>query len=583
LTGGRDDDLAYFVFDLLHLDGRDLTSAPLVERKAALRALIDRAPRGLGVVYSDHVVGRGPDFLAAACRHRLEGVVSKRADSRYVAGRGRDWVKSKCKRGQELVVGGWTDPAGARQGFGALLVGVHDATGALRFAGKIGTGYTDGTLAELKERLAAVETDVSPFVDPPRGAEARGVHWTEPKLVVEAEFTEWTSDGKLRHPSFKGLRADKPASDIVREEPKTVPDKKSSPHRASSLGVRHPVGTHKVSDTVWPAKRSLTPSGRPRGVRHRVAGRGVSDAGRGDAERATVAGVAISHPERVLYPDQGLTKLDLARYYEAIADWVLPHVRDRLLTLVRCPDGSEGQCFYQKHGGFGLSERVRRVPVKEKTKTDEYLAVDDLAGVVSLVQIGVLELHLWGSRADRMEEPDRMIFDLDPDPSVPWPRVVEGARLLRERLAKLGLDTFLKTTGGKGLHVVAPLARRAEQDWDVVKEFSRRVVEGVVREAPERYTANMRKAERAGRIFIDYLRNGRGATAVAPYSPRARKNAPVATPITWDELDDGARSDSFTVKTVGKRLASLRRDPWAGIDKTRQTLTKSMRRDVGMA
>jgi len=301
-----------------------------------------------------------------------------------------------------------------------------------------------------------------------------------------------------------------------------------------------------------------------------------------DLESAEVAGVRLTHPGRVLFPDQGLTKLDLARYYEAVAGRLLPHLRDRPLSLVRCPSGRDGQCFYQKHLGAGFPKAIRRVRIQEKEGgTGAYGVANSLAAVVALVQMGVLEIHTWGSRRDRLERPDRMIFDLDPDEGLPWERVVEAASELRDRLRELGLVSFLKTTGGKGLHVVVPLLRR--NSWDQIHDFSAAVAESFVRRRPDRYVATASKEKRAGRVFIDYLRNTRGATAVAPYSTRAKPAAPVSTPIAWDELTPGLRSDRFTVANLPARLAALAGDPWEGFDGVRQPITREMTREVGLA
>lgn len=295
-----------------------------------------------------------------------------------------------------------------------------------------------------------------------------------------------------------------------------------------------------------------------------------------DVQRKLFAGVRLTSPEKVLYPEQGITKLELATYYASIADWILPHLAHRPLVLVRCPEGRASECFYQKHPVRGTPESLRQIPIAEKTSTKNYVVVDDIDGLISLAQIGTLEIHAWGSREDRLEQPDRLIFDLDPDPSVPWPRVVDSARQVRGFLDELGLRSFLKTTGGKGLHLVVPVARR--HDWDEVKEFCKNVAELIVRADPGRYTANMSKAARVNKIYLDYLRNGRGATAIAPYSTRARPDAPVSTPLDWDELSPRIRSDRFTVKNLAARLASLDHDPWDEIAKTRQSLTGPMKR-----
>ncbi|HWP66482.1 MAG TPA: DNA ligase D [Candidatus Limnocylindria bacterium] len=516
LSGTRAPNLVYMAFDLLHLDGWDLTGAALEDRKAVLRALVEAA--GIEPCrYSDHVRGGGAEFLRHACRLGLEGIVSKRRDAPYTPGRGRSWLKIKCVHEQEFVIGGFTDPAGRRAGIGALLVGVNEA-GRLVYAGKVGTGFTDATARALRARLDALESDRCPFAERPAGV--AGAHWVRPELVAEVGFSEWTPDGRLRHPSFKGLRDDKPAASVVRERP-------TSAARAA---------------------------------------RAAAD----DPPEVEVAGVRLTHADRVVYPALGLTKLDVARFYEAIAEWVVPQLRDRPTTLVRCPDGLDGGCFYQKHVGYWAPPTLRRVRIRERRKSGEYLVVDDLPGLIGLVQIGILEIHTWNSRTAHLEQPDRLVFDLDPGPDVPWRAVVAAARLIRARLRAVGLESLVKTTGGKGLHVVVPLV--IGPGWDACAAFARAFATTLAREVPEAFTATMAKRARAGRIFIDYLRNLRGATAVAAYSTRARPEAPVSTPLAWDELDVRHDSAHYTVLNLPRRLAALRDDPWGDYEQLRRPL-----------
>jgi bifunctional non-homologous end joining protein LigD len=529
---GAADRLVYYVFDLLHLDGHDLTGEPLEQRKAKLAELV-KDP-GKSIRFSEHVAGNGPAFFARGCKMHLEGVISKRRDAPYRPGRGGDWLKSKCVQKDEFVIGGFTDPERSREGIGALLVGHHDR-GQLRYVGKVGTGFDDRMLRKLKHDLAAIETEESPFADLKR--RSAKIHWVEPTRVAQVAFGAWTRDHRLRHASFQGLREDKPAEEVTRDKP--------------------------VAAARLAARRS-----RARTSPARSAERNDEDY---DAAAHEFHGVRLTSPEKVLYPEQGITKLDLARYFEQVADWMLPHVVDRPLVLVRCPDGMGKDCFYQKHPGVGTPPNLRQIPIREKSKTEKYLLVDDAAGLISLAQIGALEIHAWGCRADKIETPDRLIFDLDPDPSVGWSDVVVAARQVRKFLEDLGLESFLKTTGGKGLHLVVPIDRR--HDWDMAKAFCKDVADAVVAADPDRYTANMSKAARPGKIYLDYLRNGRGATAVVAYSTRSRPGAPVSTPLTWAELDGDIRSDTFTIRNVMARLGKLRRDPWDGIEKVRQSLT----------
>lgn len=526
--------LSYFLFDLPFVDGLDLRDQPLQERKRRLQRLLNRAPAPLR--YSDHVVGHGAEFHRQACAHGLEGIVSKRCAAAYVPRRTSDWLKIKCALRQEFVIAGFTDPGGARNGFGALLLGYWDGD-ALRYAGRVGTGFDERGLKALGAQLKRLEVERPPFVDPPQGSEARGVHWCRPERVGEVAFTGWTRDGRLRHPSFQGLRADKPARAVVRERALAAPRDK---HPQSETSSAH-----------TPARRSSQQR---------------------DDGAATVAGVTITHPDRVLYPAQGITKRELAEYYAAVADWVLPGIIDRPLTLVRCPQGRAKQCFFQKHLTETLPAPVHGVDIEEKDERATYIVVRDLPGLITLVQFGALELHPWPARADRQDRPDRLIFDLDPGPGVTVKRLVAAARELRDTLAELGLQSFVRTSGGKGLHVVAPLARR--HDWNSFREFAEAVARLLALRAPEDYVASARKSLRAGRIFVDYLRNTRGATSVASYSARARPGAPVATPLRWEELGKLRAPDQFSVRTLPRRLAGLREDPWEGFEQLQQRLPK---------
>jgi len=522
----------FYAFDLPYCGGFDLTGASLEDRKAALRKLLAEPDAGT-IRYSDHLDGRGPDFWETACDRQLEGIICKKRGARYAHGRSKTWLKVKCIRRQEFIIAGYTDPGGSRVGFGALALAEHTDDG-LVYAGRVGTGFDDDLLRSLRKRLEPRGRKTSPLdIDPPRG-EVKGVHWVTPELVGEVSYTERTGDGRLRHPAFLGLREDKPADDVQRERPVRV-----------------------------------TGNGQGSG--------GGSGGGGGD----TFAGITLSNPDRVLYPEMGLTKRDLAAYYAVLADHVLPHVVDRPLSVVRCPKGRGGKCFYQKHANDTVPDTVHGVDVSQAGEDEErHLYIDDLTGLVSLVQLGVLEVHPWGCRVDRLDRPDLLTFDLDPDEGLAWPRVVEATRTLRGRLEALGLHPLLKTSGGKGLHVVVPIQRYT--GWDDAKAFAKAVVSKMARDEPKKYTAVMSKAKRKGRVFLDYLRNGRGATAVAAYSTRARRGAPVAAPLRWDELSDGLSPNQYTVKNLRQRLASLEGDPWPDLGDAAVRITKRMMNDAGV-
>lgn len=541
-----DSNLVYFVFDLLYLDGYDLRPTPLIERKRLLSALFkDSSPSGL-VHYSDHITGQGDVAFAEACRSGMEGLVAKRADASYVAGRNRNWVKVKCGRRQEFVIGGFTDPSGSRTAFGALLLGVYDAQGRLKFAGRTGTGFSDRSLKELHARLKKLEQTKPSFVNPPSGSDGRGVHWVKPTLVAEVAFAEWTNEGQLRQASFQGLREDKAARTVVHERPASGVSRKTTDTGSGSRSHSQKKGSQSK-----PLSNTHSSNG-----------------------PTTVGGVTLSHPDRVLFPEQSVTKFTLAQYYESVSEWMLPHIEDRPLTLVRCPDGYNKECFYQKHANDRIPEAVGRVEIPDDHGIACYMVADSLAALVGLVQMGVLELHTWGAKRDKLDSPDRMILDLDPDPAVEWSAVIEGAQLLRTLLSELDLMSFVKTTGGKGLHIVVPLRR--VHTWDEVKAFSKAIADHLAHMIPDRFLAHMSKQKRKGKIYIDYLRNARGATAVAAYSTRARPGAPVSVPLAWDELSVDMRSDHYTIANLPDRLSQLRQDPWKDYFSTHQRITRKM-------
>ena len=547
LSGARGiGEMVYYLFDLPYLDGRDLRKLPLIERKRRLRELLEASGKGRrgSIRYSDHVEGQGEAFFEQACRTGLEGILAKRAASPYHAGRGRDWLKVKCVQTRELAVVGYTDPEGSRQGFGALVLG-EAQDGRLVHVGRVGTGFSDRVLRSLTPRLKSLEMAQAAVTPPPRGAAARGVHWVKPELVADVAFTERTRDGILRHPVFRGLREDKIPQETAGEA-KGIELEKGGRKGAAKPGGRE-------------APRRSSPKGRP---------------------GAGLKGMRLTNPDKVLYPGDGITKKQLVDYYLEVQERIFPYVKDRPLTIRRCPDGYDKFCFWEKHLDdlpHGLRAISLDDPETEKQRGPYFYAAA-MEGILALVQLGALELHVWGSRAARVEHPDLMIFDIDPDAGLPWKQVVEACATMREKLDGIGLKSWLKTTGGKGLHVCVPLGRR--QDWDEVKEFAKAVAESVAARQPARYTLNPLKARRKGRIFLDYLRNGRGATAVAAYSTRARPGAPVSMPLHWDELDLRLRPDAWTVANVRRRLREP--DPWTGFYACRQSITTAMRRAVGL-
>lgn len=529
--------LSYQLFDLLCLEGSDFRPAPLEERKAALRQLLSGV-RGV-LRYTDHLDVAGTDVYDHACRLGLEGVVSKRLGSPYRPGRTDDWLKTTCLLTDDLVVGGFTGPRGSRTGFGALLLG-RPAPGGLRFVGKVGTGFGRGGIAELAERLEPLTTDESPFVERlPTDSVRTGATWVEPRLVVEVAYSGVTDGGRLRHPRFRHMREDKDAKDVA----ETGPGEDAGPAKAGG----------DASDPE-PSAGDVDEGGA-------AVGESVRSGGKREVE---VAGVRLTNPDRVLYPEQGVTKRDLAEYYEAVGEYLLRRAAKRPLALVRCPEGTAAQCFYQKHPGPSFAPGLPRIEIQEKEDVEDYVYLESVSHLVSLVQLGVLEVHGWGSTVDHLEQPDIIVFDLDPGPGVDLDYSKGIARRLRDLLNRLGMGAYLRVTGGKGLHVVVPLV--AEAGWDAVKGFAKAVAEALAATDPDGLTTNMSKSKRQGKIFIDYLRNGRGSTAIVNYSTRSREGAPVALPLRWEELGRLEHPGAYDIVSARRRIASLKADPWEGFE-----------------
>ena len=541
------DGIAYYAFDLLQLDGDDLRGEPLVARKAALRSLLRGARASGPLIYSDHIEGQGDNVLRQSCRLGLEGIVSKRADAPYRSGRGRDWLKSKCGHEQEFVIIGWRPSRKAGRPFSSLLLGLREG-GRLRYAGRVGSGYSGARLEGLAAKFRALARKSPPVQDVPP-AIARQARFLEPKLVAEIAFRGWTRDGLVRQGSFKGLRGDKPAREIVKETP--MP--KAKRVRKAAVAKTATAKTTSAKSATKTRRVAPTPSVR------------ASDGA------ATIEGVRVTHPDRVLFAAQGVTKRTLIDYYLSIADAILPHVAERPLSLVRCPGGSGGACFFQKHASEGFPREFAEIRIREKSGSDDYLYIRDRRGLVAAVQMGVLELHIWGCHVDAIEKPDRMVFDFDPDRDLDFAAVRAGARGMRERLQALGLASYPLVTGGKGVHVVVPLKRG--HGWEQHRDFAEALARTMAQEQPDRYVATMSKAKRKGKIFIDYLRNARGATAIAPFSTRARPGAFVALPVSWTQLARLQDAHPVSVATTARSIG--RGDPWPDYFKLKQALPLS--------
>jgi bifunctional non-homologous end joining protein LigD len=533
LSEGRTEDLVFFVFDVLFVEGEDLRSLPLHQRKDRLRAALKSA--GRRIRYVDHFETAGDAVLHSACRMSLEGIISKRLDAPYRSERGGDWVKSKCRAGHEVVIGGWTEEAGRLR---SLLVGVNKAD-KLIHVGRVGTGFSREKMARVLPRLRKVETDKSPFSGPGAPRKAANVRWAKPELVAEIEFAGFTGSGMVRQASFKGLREDKPAREVAAEDPA-------------------PIQTVELAEPK-PARRSAKPKAAAGGP--------------------VVMGVTLSSPDKPMWPDDGegrpITKLELASYFETVGPWMMRHIQGRPCSIIRTPDGIGGERFFQRHAGKGSSALISEVKVFGDHKP--YIQVDRIEALAALAQIGAVELHPWNCQPGQPEVPGRLVFDLDPDEAIPFDRVIEAAKELKNRLESLGLAAFCKTTGGKGLHVVTPLTDgKGKTDWKIAKQFARDVCEAVAADAPDRYVVNMSKAKRKGRIFLDYLRNDRMATAVAPLSPRARALAPVSFPLTWGQVRKGLDPKAWTLRTAPALLKKTK--AWADYCDAERPLTDAIAR-----
>ncbi|TPI69428.1 DNA ligase D [Mesorhizobium sp. B2-8-9] len=509
LSARRADRFVYYVFDLMRLDGRDLRREPLVERKQALAELLGQQPEHSALRFSDHFHEPGKVMLQHVCRMGLEGVVSKRADAPYRSGRGLSWIKSKCTLRQEFVIGGYLPSDKTGRGLRSLLVGFNEG-GKLHYAGRVGTGFSGKVMTDLKKKLDGLKAAASPFsAAVPKG---KGLTFVKPELVGEVEFRSWTSDRIIRHASFQGLREDKPAEEVVQEQPKKA---ETGAKPGAKTAPKPSAGTAKTS-------------------------------------------IKLSHPDKLLWPDEKVSKRDLLDHYALVWPRMAEFVVNRPLSLVRAPDGIHGQRFFQKHASPGMSDKIARM--KDPTDGEEILFIKDFDGLAALVQYGVVEVHIWGSTIDKLEKPDQIIFDLDPDEGVDVGRVREAALDIHEQLNELSLPNLVKTSGGKGYHVLVPLKPSAE--WDEVKDFAHDFARALEQAAPDRYTATLSKKARTGKIFVDYLRNGRGSTTVAPYSSRAKKGATISMPATWPEIKKGLAPNAFPLGDASTLAQLKKADPW---------------------
>ena len=517
-------EMVYFIFDIPFHDGRDLRDMPLEERRAILEKVMEKKATDT-VRYSAALNATPQDMIAAACSMGLEGIIGKRRDSAYTSRRGGSWIKLKCGQRQEFVIGGYTDPQGSRSGFGSLLLGTYDKDGKLQYAGNVGSGFNGASLKELKSKMDQLTADNSPFV--PNKEIDKRAHWLKPTLVAEVAFGEWTRSGSIRHSVFKGLRKDKKASAITRELPAHMKEKENTDMETST------------------AVQGKLP-----------------------------ASLKVTNPDRVIDKQSGATKITLVRYYALVGALMLPHLKGRPVSLVRAPAGVGGELFFQKHAETNKLPGVKRLNQALDPDHPPMLEVSTEQGLLSAAQWNVVELHTQNASATSYEKPNRMVFDLDPGKNVTWKQVQEAAQLMRAFLDHLGLPAFLKTSGGKGLHVVVPI--KPGYGWDDVKAFSQAIVAHMAQNIPERFVLKSGPSNRVGKIFIDYLRNGRGATTACAWSARARPGLGISVPVAWEELDKLTGGDHWTVGTVHTRL-DVGNTPWDGYAKAAKGLAPAMK------
>ena len=580
LSGEKMGALSFVLFDLLHLDGVDIAAAPLLERKALLEDVLREPPPQLA--FSSHIPGDGSEAYRIASESHFEGIISKRADRPHHPGRSEEWRKTKNLAADEFAVVGYTAPKGSRKGFGSLLLARPDATHGWLYAGRVGSGFSDRLIKDITAALGEGQKRPTAHV-PTTDTDLRSAKWLEPALVVEVFYRGIGGNGLLRQPSLKGLRPDKAPSDLRDGDraPAAGKDGADTGQKAVKETARKAASKAVKKTAKKAAKKATKKTAIAKKTAKKTTKTATKAAGKVDDTRLGDGDFRLTSPERVVYPEDRITKQQVADYYLAMQQWILPEIEGRPLSIIRCPQGTGRPCFFQKHHTAGL-DAVGMVKLKEEAGNQaEYLVVRDVQGLMELVQFNALEFHPWGSTAADPERADRVVFDLDPGEDVPWSDVVDAARKIRALLDGLKIASYLRTSGGKGLHVVLPLNPGC--DWDLVKPFAQGFAQTMSAMEPLKFVATATKRFRRGKIFLDYLRNGRGATAVASFSLRARPGAPVAMPIGWDELGRVKSGGAFNIKTAVSRMQRLKKHPWHGIDKVRQDLEQVSRLLAGEA
>ncbi len=558
----RESKLKYFIFDLPYCQDFDLTQTPLIERKDLLkRIFLAWKPKEM-VMYSDFVQGHGLEIYNMACQTSLEGIISKKAFSPYEQRRSKAWLKNKCNKSQEFVIGGFTDPKHSRKHFGSLLLGYYNSSGNLIYCGHVGTGFSQKSLAEIYHKLTKLEQNTCPFYELPIKGKLKHVHWLKPKLICEVKFSEWTEEGIIRHPSFEGLRMDKKAKSIVKES--TMLSKTSN----TSSSAKAP---NKTAKLVKLTKTIKSPNNSSKQVKPK------------NTEALVIEGIEITHPNRIIAPMK-ITKGELARYYAAISDKILPYIENRPLLIMRCPKEGGSSCFFQKHLTKAFPKEIVGIEVGDSNTTEgdrKYLMIKNIKGLISLIQFNVVEIHPWGSQAKNLEKPDRIVFDLDPAPGISWRDFIHRTLILKKELDNLKLKSFIKTTGGKGFHITIPI--NPLLDWTTIKNFTRDFAIKMSKKYPDFFVSTMSKKVRTNKIFIDYLRNARNATSVAAFSTRVHPGAPISTPLSWKEVNNTRSSREYNINNIRKRINKIdknKSDPWKGFYQCKQKITQKMIKSV---